>query len=99
MKERVKDLTIAAHNYIKSGAVAPENMQLAYGDFVNGAKWAFEYMEKNRLTADWNRTGISQYWPCRRGYRVFLCGDEFIDKECSQVNEDGLPLLPEECLG
>ena len=56
MTEREKDLTIAAYDYIKSEAVAPENVTLAYGDFINGAKWAFEYMEKNRLTACDNMT-------------------------------------------
>lgn len=48
---RKEKISQAAHEYVNSNAVAPENMQLAYGDFINGAKWAFEYMEKNRLTA------------------------------------------------
>ena len=34
-------LNQAARNYINSSAVPAENMQMAYGDFVNGAKWAF----------------------------------------------------------
>lgn len=46
MTEREKALTLAAYDYIKSEAVAPENMQFAYGDFINGAKWAFEYVDK-----------------------------------------------------
>lgn len=55
---REDEIKKAAYDYINSNAVAPENMTLAYGDFINGAKWAFEYMEKNRLTADWNGTGV-----------------------------------------
>ena len=30
----------AARKYINCNAVAPENMQLAYGDFIEGAMWA-----------------------------------------------------------
>ena len=36
-QKRIKE---AAHQYIQSDAVAPENMQLAFGDFINGAKRA-----------------------------------------------------------
>jgi hypothetical protein len=37
--KRIKE---AAHQYIQSDAVAPENMKLAFGDFINGAKWALQ---------------------------------------------------------
>lgn len=37
---RKKQIIQAAHEYINSDAVTPENMLLAYGDFINGAKWA-----------------------------------------------------------
>ena len=37
---REKEYQLAASEYINSDAVRPENMQLAYGDFINGAKWA-----------------------------------------------------------
>ena len=30
----------AAQEYINSDAVNPMNMQLAFGDFINGAEWA-----------------------------------------------------------
>ena len=30
----------AAHKYINCNMVAPECMQLAYGDFIEGAMWA-----------------------------------------------------------
>jgi len=36
LQKRIEE---AAHQYIQSDAVAPENMQLAFGDFINGAKW------------------------------------------------------------
>ena len=40
---REKEYQKAAHEYINSDAVKPENMYLAYGDFINGAKWADEH--------------------------------------------------------
>ncbi len=53
---RAEELSKAAHEYILSDAVQVGNEKLAYGDFINGAKWAFEYMERNRLTACDNMT-------------------------------------------
>ena len=38
--ERKEEYQKAAYEYINSDAVRPENMQMAYGDFINGAKWA-----------------------------------------------------------
>ena len=32
----------AAREYINSDAVPAENMQMAYGDFINGALWVLE---------------------------------------------------------
>lgn len=37
-----KRIEEAAHQYIQSDAVAPENMQLAFGDFINGANFALQ---------------------------------------------------------
>ena len=34
-----KELEKAAFDYINSDAVEAENMQLAFGDFINGAEW------------------------------------------------------------
>ena len=34
-----KEIEQAAFDYINSEAVKAENMQLAYGDFINGAEW------------------------------------------------------------
>ena len=39
MKRR-EETEKAAFDYINSDAVSPENMKLAFGDFINGAKWA-----------------------------------------------------------
>lgn len=39
LQKRIEE---AAHQYIQSDAVAPENMQLAFGDFINGAKYALQ---------------------------------------------------------
>jgi hypothetical protein len=41
---RRKEIEKAAFNYINSDAVSPENMQLAFGDFINGAQWADKTM-------------------------------------------------------
>ena len=38
----LKRIAKEAHQYIQSDAVEPENMQLAFGDFINGAKWALQ---------------------------------------------------------
>ena len=37
---RKEQIEKAAQEYINSDAVSPMNMQLAFGDFINGAKWA-----------------------------------------------------------
>lgn len=39
LQQRIEE---AAHEYIQSDAVAPENMQLAFGDFINGANFALQ---------------------------------------------------------
>ena len=43
MKRR-EEIEKAAFNYIDSDAVSAENMQLAFGDFINGAEWADKTM-------------------------------------------------------
>lgn len=48
MKRR-EEIEKAATDYINSDAVSPMNMQLAFGDFINGAEWADKTMiEKAR---------------------------------------------------
>ena len=39
-----KELERAAFDYINSDAVKAENMQLAFGDFINGAEWMQKQM-------------------------------------------------------
>ena len=41
---RREEIEQAAFNYINSDVVSAENMQLAYGDFINGAQWADKTM-------------------------------------------------------
>lgn len=38
--KRKEQIEKAATEYINSDAVSPMNMQMAFGDFINGAKWA-----------------------------------------------------------
>lgn len=48
---RREEIEQAATNYINSDAVSPMNMQLAFGDFINGAQWADKTMLYN--VCDW----------------------------------------------
>ena len=41
---RREEIVKAALEYINSDAVNPMNMQLAFGDFINGAEWADKTM-------------------------------------------------------
>ena len=41
--KREEEIKHAACEYINSDVVRPENMYLAYGDFVNGAQWSDEH--------------------------------------------------------
>lgn len=40
---REEEIRQAAYKYIETDAVRPENEQLAFGDFINGIKWADEH--------------------------------------------------------
>lgn len=42
--KRKEQIEKAATDYINSDAVSPMNMQTAFGDFINGAKWADKTM-------------------------------------------------------
>ena len=42
-REREEEITQQAHKYILSDAVKNGNEYLAFGDFINGAKWADEH--------------------------------------------------------
>ena len=41
---RREEIEQAAFNYINIDAVSPENMQFAFGDFINAAQWADKTM-------------------------------------------------------
>ena len=41
---RREEIEKAATDYINSDAVSPMNMQLAFGDFINGAEWSDKTM-------------------------------------------------------
>ena len=41
---RKEEIEKAAIDYINSDAVSPMNMQMAFGDFINGAEWADKTM-------------------------------------------------------
>lgn len=41
---RREEIEKAATDYINSDAVSPMNMQLAFGDFINGTEWADKTM-------------------------------------------------------
>ena len=56
--KRQEQTSEAAHEYVNSDAVKPENMQLAYGDFINGARWADEHPSDKLLNEAWDRV-----WP------------------------------------
>jgi hypothetical protein len=42
--KRKEQIEKAAFEYINSDAVSQMNMQLAFGDFINGAEWADKTM-------------------------------------------------------
>lgn len=54
-----KELEKAAFDYINSEAVKAENTQLAFGDFINGAKW----MQKKMIdkACDWIQHMVLDY--------------------------------------
>ena len=54
-----KELEKAAFDYINSDAVKAENMQLAFGDFINGAEW----MQKKMIekACEWLKDNWREY--------------------------------------
>ena len=56
---RREEIEKAAFNYINSDAVSAENMQLAFGDFINGAEW----MQKTMLDKayEWILSNMPKY--------------------------------------
>lgn len=56
---RREEIEKAATNYINSDAVSAENMQLAFGDFINGAQWADKTMIEK--ACEWFKNNWRQY--------------------------------------
>lgn len=58
-----KRIEKAAHQYIQSDAVEPENMQLAFGDFINGAMWALQnqWISVEKALPEYDRCCLAMY--------------------------------------
>ena len=58
-----KRIEEAAYEYIQSDAVSPENMKLAFGDFINGAKWALQnqWISVEEALPEENKLGDSDF--------------------------------------
>lgn len=75
MKRR-EEIEKAAFEYINSDAVNPMNTQLAFGDFVNGTKWADKTMIEK--ACQW----IKENFECYVGADVspyYVYADEFVE--------------------
>ena len=57
--KRKEQIEKEAFNYINSDAVPPENMQLAFGDFINGAKYADKTMIEKACSYLYTKTKMS----------------------------------------
>ena len=62
--KRKDEIEKAAFEYINSDAVSPENMQLAFGDFINGAKWADKTMIEK--ACKWILNNMHKYIKAKR---------------------------------
>lgn len=58
-EQREKQRTQAAHRYIESDAVDAGNEKLAFGDFINGAKWADQHPQWISVKDDLPKVGAS----------------------------------------
>lgn len=83
---REEEIRKAASSYIQSDAVAPEEMYLAFGDFINGAKWADEHPKKGLVGIDrvceWIR-GFMEYSPLFE----YQCSEEEIKETISKFRK------------
>ena len=68
----------AAFNYINSDVVSPENMQLAFGDFINGAEWADKTIIEK--ACEWLDQNVVKYESgTRMGYIPFSFIEDMIN--------------------
>lgn len=75
---RREEIEKAAFNYINSDAVSAENMQLAFGDFVNGAEWADKTMIEK--ACEWLDQNVVKYESgTRMGYIPFSFIEDMIN--------------------
>lgn len=61
MKRR-EQIEKAATDYINSDAVSPMNMQMAFGDFINGAQWADKTMIEKTISWFYKNAHNQKYW-------------------------------------
>lgn len=74
LQKRIEE---AAYQYIQSDAVAPENMQLAFGDFIKGARWALQNqwisVDEALPPKEDNDSSITVLVHCQKGW----CGIDY----------------------
>lgn len=74
--KRKEQIEKAAFEHINSDAVSPMNMQLAFGDFINGAEWADKTMIEK--ACEWIKENFVNY----TGVDVspyYIYDDEFVE--------------------
>ena len=59
---RREEIEKAATDYINSDAVSPMNMQLAFGDFINGAEWADKTLIEKTMSWFYKNAHKEKYW-------------------------------------
>ena len=87
---RKEQIEIAARKYINSDAVNPMNMKLAFGDFINGVKWADAHPNQQmvkkmhddlKTTYDVLNEMFEDYEDARLGVAYRLLGEVLEDLE------------------
>ena len=79
---RQEEIALAALNYICSNAVSAENMQLAFGDFTNGAEWA-------------DKTMIEKAWDWFYNMALDYMSDDITDVKWGSMKEDFFKAMEE----
>jgi hypothetical protein len=70
---RREEIEKAANDYINSDAVSTMNMQLAFGDFINGAEWADKTMIEK--ACEWIIENMPHYVSKDYTYEVDMADD------------------------
>lgn len=79
---RKEQIEKAATEYINSDAVSPMNMQLAFGDFIEGAKWA-------------DRTMIEKAWDWFYNMALDYMSGDITDVKWGSMKEDFFKAMEE----